>query len=246
MRFNILIIAVFLILTANIYSIDTNLCQDMKQEGKYTFTYEEHHYDGVGDSFLIIEKTGSGYKAVWKGINDTTVVFADKNYNTEKVIITDKKRELTVLKIGNKLKVIGYSCGEKIDKTLKLGCGNWYQIIPFALIPFTTSKEEKMTFSVFDPYNLKVRDIEVKKKKTEIANIKGKKYSAVKMTMRLDSLLKPFWKSEIWNNAETGVYLKYEGLNVVPKLYKSKMYLTDSEYYQIIGERTEEDDKKKT
>ncbi len=135
MRFNILIILIVLIFTSNIYSIDTDYCRDLEQNGKYTFTYEEHYYDGVGDSFLIIEKTENGYKAVWEGINDTTVVFADRNYNTEKVIIKDQKRELSVFKIGRKLKIIGTSSGEKINKTLELDCDKWYQIIPFS--PYT-------------------------------------------------------------------------------------------------------------
>ena len=246
MRFNILTGIILLCLTFNIYSQSTGNNFDMLSGGKYTYTYEEHYYDGVGDSFLVIDKLENGYKAVWKGINDTTTVFADNNFNTEKMILTDSKRIITAVRHGKKLKVTGVSCGDEINETLELEEDRWYQLIPFSLIHFTKSDKKKTKFSLFDPYNIKIREVEVKKKDTEITTVKGKEYSAVKMTMRLEGILKPFWKSEIWNNSENGIYLKYEGLNVVPKLYKSKMFLKNSEYNQVISDKPEKTDKKQT
>ena len=245
MRSSILI-TFLLFLSFNIYSQESADIFDLLSAGKYTYTYEEHYYDGVGDSFLVIDRLETGYKAVWKGINDTTTVFADNNFNTEKMILKDSEREITAVRCGKTLKVTGVSCGSEVNETLELEEDKWYQLIPFSLIHFTKSDKRKTKFSLFDPYNIKVREIEVKKKETELTTVKGKEYSAVRMTMRLEGFLKPFWKSEIWNNSENGIYLKYEGLNVVPKLYKSKMFLKNSEYNQVIGDRPEKSDKKQT
>ena len=201
--------------------------------GKYIYTYEEDYYNGTGESFFSIEKTDLGYIAVWNGINDVTEVYADNDFKTTKIIITDCDTRLTVVRNGDLLQVYGITSGKEIKETLELGSENWFQLLPFSLIPFSTSDDEKIVFSIFDPYNIKVREIELEKKKTETALISGKKYSAVKMTMRLQGLLKPFWKSELWNCRESGLYLKYEGLNVIPKLHKSRIHIKNMEFISI-------------
>ncbi|MCF7914814.1 MAG: hypothetical protein K9L66_06600 [Spirochaetaceae bacterium] len=198
--------------------------------GQYVCTYEEHYYDGVGESVFTLQKIPSGYLAVWEGINDTTEVFADAQMRTQKIMVTDNDTSLTVERQGQQLLVRGMDGGESIDKELKLTSPHWFQLLPLSLISFTTSDREKAKFSMFDPYNLKVRDMQVEKQGIETISMFGKEYTTVKLNMRLRGILTPFWKSEMWNAVDSGIYIKYEGLNVIPKFHKSKIYLKKVEF----------------
>ncbi len=199
-------------------------------KGKYILTYEEHYFDGIGESILTIQKYNQGYLAVWKGITDTTEVYTDAEYNTYKIVFYDNNTSLTVVRQGNLLTVNGNDEGIVIKKKLTIKTPNWYQLLSFSLMPFTVSNDKKIKFALFDPYNIKVMEMEISKNKTEIISLFGEDISAVKMSMRMSGFLSLFWKSEIWNSNKNGVHLKYEGLNVIPSFYKAKIFLEKIEF----------------
>jgi len=203
---------------------------DRLKQGQYVLTYEEHHAEGVGESVFTLRQVSEGYLAVWEGINDTTEVYTDLEFRTEKIMISDDDTALTVKRRDGLLIVRGIDAGRNIDKELKLSSPHWFQLLPLSLIPFTSSDRESVKFSMFDPYNLKVRDMQIEKKKRETITLFETEYETVKMAMRLRGLLTPFWKSEIWNAVGSGTHIQYEGLNVVPKLHKSKIYLKTVEF----------------
>lgn len=209
-----------------LHEIDLSLLD----EGHYVCTYEEHHANGVGESVFTLKKIPGGYQAIWDGITDTTDVYTDTDFRTHKVMITDEDTSLTIERDGNRLLVSGIDAGESIDKTLKLTSPHWYHLLPLSLMEFTRSDKQSVKFSLFDPYNIKIRDMRVEKQGFETITIFDEEYEAVKMSMRMRGILTPFWKSDIWTAAESGTHLKYEGLNIVPKIHKSKIYLKQIEF----------------
>jgi len=233
---NIVISTFFLILIVNSsFAESTEFDLDRLNNGKYILTYEEHYYDGIGESILTIEKLDNGYLAVWEGITDTTKVYTDYNFNTLKMTITDKDTNITAERYGNILKVTGIDEGQEIIKNLTLKSENWYQLLSFSLIPFTISNEKKVDFSLFDPYNIKVRKMKIEKKGFEEISVFGKEFSAIKMSMRMGGILSPFWKSEMWNNSDNGIHLRYEGINVIPSYYKAKIVLKKIEFKEVLN-----------
>jgi len=243
--------------------------------GRYICRYEEHYYDGVGESVLTIEAAeaetetdpeaaeadpeaveaaeadpeadAEGYRAVWEGITDVSEIIADKHMRTQQLVYTktDTDTELHVERSGNRLIVSGFDAGEPVDEELELGSDRWFQLLPFSLIPVTTafsgssavsySSEESgeledVEFSMFDPFNIKVRNLRVIKQGKETVTVKGVEYDAMKLAVRLQGFMSLFWKSEVWNDAATGTYIKYEGLNVEPEWYKSQIFLKSIEY----------------
>ncbi len=229
LRFTLLSAVLLFFLVIPILSGETFDLREM-QEGTYVFFYEEHYYHGVGESSLTINKRADGYTAVWKGITDTTEVYADLNYNTYKIVFTDISTSLTVERKGNILLVKGVDSGKRVKVSLEVGSSLWIQLLPFSLIPFTTSEKKVMDFFLFDPYNIKVRNMRIEKKGLESVTLFGKEYPGVKMAMRMKGVFSAFWKSEIWNDTESGIQLKYEGLNVIPKMYKAKILLKRMDY----------------
>ena len=229
LRFTLLPAVLLFFLVIPILSGETFNLREM-QEGTYVFSYEEHYYHGVGESSLTINKRDDGYTVVWKGITDTTEVYADLNYNTYKIVFTDIDTSLTVEREGNLLLVNGVDSGKRVKVSLEVGSVLWIQLLPFSLIPFTTSEKKVMDFFLFDPYNIKVRNMRIEKKGMESVTLFGKEYPGVKMAMRMKGVFSAFWKSEIWNDAESGVQLKYEGLNIIPKMYKAKILLKRMDY----------------
>jgi len=201
--------------------------------GKYILTYEEHYYDGIGESVLTIEKYRKGYLAVWEGITDITEVYTDLNFNTQKMVITDKDTSITAERQGNILKVNGIDEGKIVEENLILKASKWYQLLSFSLIPFSISNDKKIEFALFDPYNVKVRNMKIDKKGTEIITIFEEEVLSVKLSMRMKGVLSPFWKSELWNNPESGIHLKYEGINVIPSFYKAQILLEKIEFQEI-------------
>lgn len=231
---NIIIFAVFLLLTISISFAElVEIDFDRLNYGKYILTYEEHYYDGVGESFLTIEKLDNGYLVVWEGITDTTTVHTDFDFNTLKMTITDNDTSITAERFGNVLKVQGTDEGKQINKKLTLKNEYWYQILSFSLIHFTLSNEKKLDFALFDPYNIKMRSMKIEKMGTEVITIIGKEISAVKLSMRMGGILSPFWKSKIWHNPETGIHLEYEGINVIPSYYKAKIILKNIDFMEV-------------
>ena len=226
----VLVTALLVLILQNNFAESLGLDFKKLGDGKYVCTYEEHYYDGVGESVLTIQKYNNGYLAVWDGITDRTEVYTDLEFNTQKMVITDQDTDLTVEREGALLKVYGFDAGKSVKKELAIKLPNWYQILPFSLIPFSISEDNRIEFSLFDPYNLKVRNMKITKKGTENITVFGGQYTAIKMSMRMSGLLSPFWKSEIWNSTVNGTHLKYEGLNVVPSLYKARIFLKKVEF----------------
>ncbi len=223
---NIVIALIILLFTAiqgfaEIFELDF----DRLESGRYILTYEEHYYDGVGESFLTIQRYKDGYHVVWNGIIENSEVYTDINFNTYKMIFSDKDTSLTIERFGNILKVSGQDEGKVIEKELSIKADNWFQILSFSLIPFVMSGNTRINFALFDPYNIKVRKMRIDKDGEEKISIFGEDYQSVKMSMRMEGFFTSFWKSELWNSVENGLHLKYEGINVIPTFYNAKNLL---------------------
>ena len=203
---------------------------DRLDEGYYVCTYEEHYYDGVGESVFTLKKISGGYEAVWDGISDSTTLYADENFRTQGITLESEKRNLQVERRGDRIEVTGTVEGEQVEKTLKLDSPHWFQMLPFSLISFVRSGEDEVEFSLFDPFNMKMRNMKISRKGEEGVNLFGTDYRTVKLNMRMRGFLSPFWKAEIWTGAGSGTHVKYEGLNVEPKRHKSKIYLKRVEF----------------
>ncbi len=222
----ILLFAVALPGFAEIFELDFNRLD----EGKYILTYEEHYYDGVGESFLTVQKFENGYHAAWKGITDSSEVFTDLDFNTYKMVFSDSDTSLIIERAGNILKVSGRDKGKVVAKELNIKEDNWLQILSFSLMSFTLSDNQKVNFALFDPYNIKVRNMRIDKKGVETISVLGKEYRAEKLSMRMNGVLSAFWKSNLWNSTDNGLHLQYKGVNVIPTLYKARIMLKNVEF----------------
>lgn len=230
MKFFAVVITLLILIVSVSFADSVEFDFKRLDEGKYVLTYEEHYYDGIGESVLSLRKIDNGYLVVWKGITDTTEIYADFDFNTQKMVLTDKDTSLTVVREGGILRVSGFNGEEQVEKILTVKSKKWIQLLPFSLVSFTLSDEKKIDFFLFDPYNIKVRNMKIEKREIETITVFGEQFTALKMSMRMGGILSPFWKSEIWNSVENGVHLKYEGLNVEPKMYKAKIYLKKVEF----------------
>jgi len=254
--------------TSTTFADTVDLDRLRTEGGRYICRYEEHYYDGVGESVLTIEAVSGagnsegsreGYRAEWKGISDISEIITDKHMQTQQLIYTNPETdtELHVKRSGSRLVVSGFDAGEAVDEELELGSNRWFQLLPFSLITVTTAfsgssafsdsssfsgssaesdaseesgKLEEVDFSMFDPFNIKIRDLRVINQGKETITVKGVEYDAMKLNIRLQGFMSLFWKSEVWNDAASGTYIKYEGLNVVPEWYKSQIFLKSIEY----------------
>lgn len=221
-----------IIVLPGVYAFTNDFDIDLKllDKGSYKLTYEEHYFRGIGESYLTIRKTPTGYVAVWEGINDTTRIFTDSAFNTEKMVFTDQDTKLEVTRTEDSLEVTGFDKGSDIRKVIKINQDQWYQILGFSIMKFTLSKKTAMSFALFDPYNIKIVNVKIEKVDNVPVLIDNKEYQGVKMSMRLKGILSPFWKAEIWNDSVTGIYLRYEGINIIPKLYKARIFLKKAEF----------------
>ncbi len=226
-----IVLGFFTLLPMSLFAEAETIDFEKLEEGRYICRYEEHYYDGVGESVFTLKRISGGYKAVWDGISDsTTVVYADENFRTQGVTMTSDTMNLRLERQGDRIHVSGWREGKEVEKSMKLESPRWFQILPLSLIGFTTSAAREVEFSLFDPFNIKMRNMKISKKGSETVELFGKEYRATKLNMRMRGFLSPFWKSEIWISTSTGTHLKYEGVNVEPKRYKSKIYLKSVEF----------------
>ena len=219
-----------LLLPALLLADEQAIDLDRLDEGRYVCTYEEHYYDGVEESVFSLKKIAGGYEAVWDGINDSTTLYADEDFRTQGITLRSEKRNLQLERRGDRIEVTGTVEGERVDETLQIDSPRWFQLLPFSLISFVQSGEDEVEFSLFDPFNMKMRNMKISRKGEETVSLFGSDYRTVKLNMRMRGFLSPFWKSEIWTDADSGTHVKYEGLNVEPERYESKIYLKKVEF----------------
>ena len=179
--------------------------------------YKEDYGDYINDSKLEILNTNP-YTVKWKSVNDVTVIETDENLNTVKMSFKSEDRDLELIRKDRVIELTGTFEGKEIKKELVIDDDPWYQLFVFSFTEFILSKDEKKHYWVFNPFDLSMNKMKVNKKGREKINLNGEIYDTYLLNTRLTGFMSVFWKGEYWFNSENGMYLKYDGLNIFPKI----------------------------
>lgn len=186
-------------------------------EGISEISYKEDYGDYINESKMqIIQK--KPLKVKWESKNDITIVELDDYLNTKKMSYKSDESELTLVKEGRIIYLKGIFKNKKIEKQLVIDDDPWYQLFSFSFSNFVFSNDETRYYWVFNPFDLSVNKMRVKKISKEKINLNGKTYNTYYLNTRLTGFLSMFWKGEYWYNEDNGMYLKYDGLNIYPNI----------------------------
>lgn len=179
--------------------------------------YKEDYGDYINDSKLEILNTNP-YKVKWESVNDVTVIETDKNLNTVKMSFKSEDINLELIRKDRVIELTGKSEGKDIKKEMVIDGEPWYQLFVFSFTEFIFSEDDTRFYWVFNPFDLSMNKMKVSKEEQEKINLNGKIYDTHLLNTRLTGLMSVFWKGEYWFNSENGMYLKYDGLNIFPKI----------------------------
>jgi hypothetical protein len=179
--------------------------------------YKEDYGDQISNSKLEIIKT-SPYEIKWKSVNDTTTIETDKNLNTIKMIFKSENKNLQLIRKDRIIELTGTFEGKEIKKELVIDDDPWYQLFVFSFTEFIFSEDDSRYYWVFNPFDLSMNKMKVNKERREKINLNGKIYDTYLLNTRLTGFMSAFWKGEYWFDSKNGMYLKYDGLNIFPKI----------------------------
>ncbi|MGM0640996.1 MAG: hypothetical protein ACQESN_06195 [Thermotogota bacterium] len=191
--------------------------QEFYKNGINEITYKEKYNNYTNTSKLKII-SHSPLKVSWKSKNDSTIVELDENLNTKKMTYISKNINLELVKKERIIYLEGTYEGEKIKKQLIIDGDHWYQLFVFSFTDFVFSDDKSRNYWVFNPFDISMNEMKVKKIEKDFITINGKKIESYYLNTRLTGLMSIFWKGEYWYNSKNGMYLKYDGLNIYPEI----------------------------
>ncbi|SDC34349.1 hypothetical protein SAMN04488588_0884 [Geotoga petraea] len=208
---NSILIIILMFLTVITYSTP------FFKQGIEEINYKENYGEYVNDSKLKIINF-IPMKVQWESINDITTIETDKSLKTIKMNYESDNTNLNLIRKGNFIELSGTSEGEEVQKKLKIDDDPWYQLFVFSFTDFIFSDDKTRQYWVFNPFDLSMSKMKVEKISKEKITINEKTYDTFLLNTRLTGFMSIFWKGEYWFNSENGMYLKYDGLNIFPKI----------------------------
>jgi len=208
-----------LIIFISIIIATTFFAREFYKNGISEITYKEKYSDYTNISKLEVISTDP-LKILWESENDSTLVELDENLNTKNMVYKSKNIDLKLEKKERVINLEGIYKGEKIKRQMVIDNDLWYQLFVFSFTDFIFSEDVSRNYWVFNPFEISMNEMKVKKISQEKISINGETYDSYYLNTRLTGLLSVFWKGEYWFNKQNGMYLKYDGLNIYPEIQK--------------------------
>lgn len=146
-------------------------------------------------------------------------IFAPSGH-TQKWLHNDEKdkHDFEAVREGDQIHIQGIFKGEKVNKTVKIDEKRWINKLDHGLSQWVTGSEEELVFwtlklsSDLDPIEFRAEKVG-----KETLALSGEQYETIKVKLTLDGmLLSKLWSAYCWYEAESGLFLKFEGTNGGP------------------------------
>jgi hypothetical protein len=186
----------------------------------------------VGDqsvtSEMQIQKHETGLYVTDVNIHEAseTRIESDGNTLEWKLVQFSNGKKVSVTRRGDSIVIDGQKDGKSFHSVLALEGKPWFQNIGLCAAPFLWSGEKSRSFRIINPADLGI--VKLKIEKMEITNVTmaGRQRRAQRLELRSDNVfLQALWKADYWLDADSGEYLRYEGINGGPGTPKTTVEL---------------------
>jgi len=137
--------------------------------------------------------------------------------------------DLSAIKDGKSITVIGNAADNIIDKTVKIDEKPWKQSMSYSLSEFALGESEKIEFWIIRMDKFKGVKMQAVKDNIEDITINGKLFHTVKVKISSAGVLSKLWHGYYWYQVSDGLFLRYEGLNGLPGSTKTIIEILEKE-----------------
>ncbi len=137
--------------------------------------------------------------------------------------------DLSAIKDGKSITVIGNAADNIIDKTIKIDEKSWKQSMSYSLSEFALGESEKIEFWIVRMDKFKGVKMQAEKDSIEDITINGKLFHTVKVKISSAGVLSKLWHGYYWYQVSDGLFLRYEGLNGLPGSTKTIIEIQEKE-----------------
>ncbi len=137
--------------------------------------------------------------------------------------------DLSAIKDGKSITVIGNAADNIIDKTIKIDENPWKQSMSYSLSEFALGESEKIEFWIVRMDKFKSVKMQAEKDNIEDITINGKLFHTVKVKISSAGVLSKLWHGYYWYQVSDGLFLRYEGLNGLPGSTKTIIEIQEKE-----------------
>lgn len=130
----------------------------------------------------------------------------------------ENKHDFEAVREGNQIHIKGTFKGESIQKTVTIDERQWINKLDHGLSAWAVGEEDELVFwtlklsSDLDPIKFRAEKLGIEK-----ISLPEDTFEAVKVKLTLDGfLLSSLWSAYCWYDANSGLFLKYEGANGGP------------------------------
>lgn len=147
----------------------------------------------------------------------------------------DDNTEVQAHRVGQEVIITGQRGGQPFNKRIDVGDEPWYQPLSYSLRQFVHSDSSTARFwlmrpDTFDTLRLKAERAGRERIATQTGDV-----LADKVRISTTGLLSGMWAAYYWFDADTGVFLRYEGVNGLPGTPKTVIQLLKSEQHATAG-----------
>ncbi len=187
--------------------------------------YEISNGDSVFYSRFETETNDSlvFYRYIHKSEVHTNVY--NKQGVTKKFTIKDvsKQTDLTANLHKSYIHISGSINNETIDENFELDEAPWKQSMSYSLSKFSVSEKDNIEFWIIRIDKMQAVKMLAEREDIEEIAIGNREYSAQRVKISATGLFSSLWCAHYWFEKDSGLLLKYEGLNGLPGSTKTVM-----------------------
>jgi len=206
MIIRLMLLIMFVSITGQGYSLESLHYLQVKGEEEKNLSYQFQDLETLDELTINL---GS----------ERTTLLIDEEIAVQKWTMDSKDLDaiITADRNGNKINLnVHYNNGLKDRKTLKIGKEPWYQSVPYCLKDFVSSQDSTRVFWSIRLSTLTATRMKAVKLGFEEVALSDKIILAQKVKVSLTGMRSLVWSSYYWFNPESGIFLKYEGVNGPP------------------------------
>lgn len=124
--------------------------------------------------------------------------------------------DITARRRADILELAGTFKGQPVERTHTLDSRPWYQPLSFSLTSFLQGSQDSVAFWSVRQDTLELVSLEAARVGTEALELNGTTVSAIRVEVRLQGFLAPFWHGTYWYRQSNGQFLRYSAVNGPP------------------------------
>ena len=179
-------------------------------------------------SDITVNAEGQRKRVINRSGNELTELLLDSDGNTLEwhYSQTDLDKDIFGVRQDDRVQLKIRDGDKSYEKTVKLEGHTWYQNIDLGARGFLLSDEKVRSFRILNPSDLGVVKLKLEKKELKTMEMGGRSRAVLRVEMHSDNFfLYGLWKADYWFDADTALYLRYEGANGGPGTPKTHVEL---------------------